>query len=69
MNTVLMVAITGAAGIGVGAILHAYLAQKAAASKAEIFGWAQELRTIVTTDAQAAKTKIEALVSKIESKL
>jgi Leu/Phe-tRNA-protein transferase len=69
MNIFIVSGITGVAGIGIGAIGHAYFSKKAAASKAELFAWAQELRTVVITDAQAAKTKIEALALKIENKL
>jgi hypothetical protein len=69
MNVFIVLALGVMGGIGISEISHKYFTTKAAASKAELFTWAQELRTVVITDAQAAKTKIEALVSKIESKL
>lgn len=56
-------------GIVIGSVGHSFLAKEAAASKADIFAWSQELRTVVTADAVAAKTKIEALITKIEKKL
>lgn len=56
-------------GISLGALLHSQIVKQASASKAELFGWAQELRAVAITDAQAAKTKIDALIAKIENKL
>jgi uncharacterized membrane protein YgdD (TMEM256/DUF423 family) len=69
MNIVIVSSLTGVVGIGIGAFAHAYFAKQAAASKVELFTWAQELRAVVTTDAQAAKTKLDALIAKIENKL
>lgn len=69
MNIIIVSGLTGVAGIGIGAVAHAYFAKKATASKVELFTWAQALRNVVITDAQAAKTTIESLVAKIESKL
>ena len=56
-------------GLVLGAILHGYMAKEGTATKSEIAGWVQELRGIVVTDAAAAKSRVEALATKLEAKL
>lgn len=69
MNTIVFCFFSVVVGTVFGAVGHSVLVKEAAATKAELVAWAQELRSLAVAEAEVAKRKVESLVNKIESKL
>jgi hypothetical protein len=69
MTHLLIIGLAAVGGICVGAILHAYFAKEAAASKTEVQSWAEEIRKALAADAASVRGRMETLVAKLEAKL
>jgi hypothetical protein len=69
MMTGIAFVLVAIAGVVVGAVFHAYLKKETVATRAEVVSWAEELRSAAVADAEAGKSKIRALILKIEAKL
>lgn len=69
LHTVLVDAAFSIGGVIVGAIVHARIADKAAATKSEIADWAIKLRFAAAAEEKTAKEKVRAIVAEIEKKL
>lgn len=61
-------AVCMAAGVLMGALLHAALRKEEAATILELTDWAQRLRNAASTDVQNAKEAIRAVITEIEKK-
>jgi len=67
--TILIVVLAAVAGCVVGAVFHAAIVKDVVATKTEVAGWAEELRTALGADAEIVKVKVRALILRLEAKL
>lgn len=66
---ILAILIALAAGIAIGSVAHATLAKEETATKAELSGWAERLRSAFDADAATAKATVKTLILDIEKKI
>lgn len=69
MIHVLVILVVAVGGVAVGSLGHAWLSKEVAATKVELKGWAQRMRTALDADVATGKADLKAIVAEIEKKL